>query len=570
MRIDRTGTATAMIAGAALLALLLVSPALVMGDALSGDAPVHVRWQAQFGAAFAEGSLYPRWLASANQGFGSPAFFFYPPLVQWAGALFTFVAPGPGAAMIRLILGVWLLSVAGAAGCWLWLREVGLRAPAATLGAWLFVLMPYRAFVDVYQRGAVAELVGICAMPWLFHGAVRAARGDARGWGILALSTGAILYSHLPSALIGIVAAAGYVVWLAGGRDMRAILHGGSAMLTGAAIGGLSIVPALGLLDRLTDTTAMFGARNQPVNWLLFGTPWIDQSVHLMTAALTAMAIAVGGTAAALCIRRTPAGQRTHILFLVAVILAVAILNTVIARPFWALQTPLSRIQFPFRLLSLDVIALAGLIGLAFDAWEPRLRRPTAMAVVTVLLGGFLLLNAAMLTYQTWRNRDDRPMTAAQILATNVDTSEYVPGDLPTLAARFGAANTIAVTGHADALRQPSHGRTLTFDVTATLPSSLALRQFAFTGWACRIDGGEWMPASEAALPSRVPVCTVPAGRHRLDARLTAPPAEQAGLIATVIGFAVALCALLAGRVSTRPASTQAAGVSSDTPGRFS
>ena len=62
--------------------------------------------------------------------------------------------------------------------------------------------VPYRCFVDVYQRGALAELAGICVMPWLLYCATRLQARRAGAWGGYALSVAALLYSHLPAAVM--------------------------------------------------------------------------------------------------------------------------------------------------------------------------------------------------------------------------------------------------------------------------------------------------------------------------------------------------------------------------------
>lgn len=543
------GSGRRTIAAAIVVATLLVLPILLSGAVLGSDAPVHIRWQAGFAGEVWRGHPYPRWLPAMNDGFGSPAFFFYPPLLQWTAAAFAPLLPGPAAAMTRLLLAIVLLSVVGAAGCRAWLRALPVRPAAAFAGAMLFLLMPYRGFVDVYQRAAYAELAGICMMPWLFYGAVRLREGGAAAWGRYAIAVGVLLYAHLPAALIGLTLSTGYVVAQSRGRDVALLVRGAGATLIGAAMAAPAILPALGLIGDLTDTTAMFGSRNQPTNWLLFGTPWVDPTMHAMTLLLLTIDLALGAVVVAVLWRAGGAvGLRAHTGFLVAVLLLTALLNTVVSAPFWALQTPFSRIQFPFRLLSANVIALTGLVAVAVDRWAAAGDGRLARRASGLLLATMLAMDVALIGFQAWRNRAEQPRSVATILADPLDTSEYVLGDVGMLRARFGDARAIVLAGDARIALLATGGRATAFRTSASRASLVAVRQFAFTGWQCRIDGGAWHGAPRLPPPGDVAACRVPAGSHRLDVRLPATPFERIGGWLGIAGLCAALACLMVGR----------------------
>ncbi|CAN5615116.1 hypothetical protein BH10PSE14_BH10PSE14_31510 [soil metagenome] len=545
----------------ALTSFVLVLPALIMGDAINGDIPVHVRWQAQFAELVWSGTPYPRWLPDMNQGFGSPAFFFYPPLIQWLGALFQPLLPGSGHAASRLVLAVWVISAAGGVGCWRWLCALRLAPHSAIFGGLVFLLMPYRCFVDVYQRGALAELAGMCVMPWLLCFATGMKAGRPGAWGGYALATGVMFYSHLPAALMGILFATGYVLVLAGRRNGRFVLRAAAATVVGIMIGALCIATALGLLHLITDTTAMWGPRNQPMNWLLFSSVRWDDTMHAMTLAMIVMALVVGTLLAVPALGTQDPQARRVVLFLVLAILVVIFLNTAPSRPFWALQTPLSRIQFPFRLLSIHVVALSGLAAIAHHRFASAAGRRAALRARLLWLGvpGLLLLDASLLAIQNYRNRDERPPTNQQMIASNVDSSEYVPGQMAAVSARFGAASSYALSGSATSRPLVWNAREIALAVDAATPSRLALRQFAFTGWQCRVDGGPWQGAATIPYPLNVAACAVPAGRHLLEARMPATWIERAGGLLTLGGLILALTSLAGAWRSSRTSRKDAA-----------
>jgi len=91
--------------------------------------------------------------------------------------------------------------------------------------------------------------------------------------------------------------------------------------------------------------------------------------------------------------------------------------------------------------------------------------------------------------------------------------------------------------------------RRVTLTYHAARDTTLVLRQFAFTGWQCRIDGGPWATAGVQRLGTsprsvQVPLCPVPAGTHRLDARLPESSPERFGFWMGFAGLAMVLATL--------------------------
>lgn len=546
----------------AALCALLILPALLLPNPFGTDGPVHIHWQMAFAREVMAGHLFPRWLPTMNQGFGSPSLFFYPPLLQGVGALFAPLLPGDAQAIRRLALALGLLSWLGAMGCRAWLRELGVMPQAALLGALLWLAAPYRAFVDTYQRCALAECASLCVLPWLAYGAVRLSKGERGSWALHAFAIAALAYAHMPGMVIGYLFVAGHAIALMWAEPVlrkrgELALALGSSALAGLVMAAPMLVPALSLLDRLVDTTAMMGERNQPHNWLLFSAkPWIDPVSHIMALGLLGVSLGLAAWWGRPAVSGVLARQRAVGWAMLATVGVVALLNTSLSLPFWELQTPVSRIQFPFRLLGASSLALSALAALAYDRLLAVGRRKQG-ALLWLLLAGMLLGDTAIFAYQRLRPRaaDTVPPTVAQIMASNQDTSEYVLGDLEEAVGRFGARQALVVGGGDDARLDSIviSGRQALLRYQADQDGMLALRQFAFTGWQCRIDAGGWTQAGRYRLgPSpqsaQVPLCVIPAGRHQLAMRLPAPLPERIGLWLGFAGLAAVLASLLGRR----------------------
>ena len=544
-----------------LVSLALMLPALLVERTLAGDSHIHIHWQSQFGSLVWSSTPYPRWLPDMNYRFGSPAFFFYPPLLQWTGALFAPIFPGPANATMRISLALWALSAAGGLGCWYWVRAMGLRGAAPLLAALAYVLMPYRSYFDIYQRGALPELAGISVMPWLLCFAQRLKNGTPGAWGGYALSVAMILYSHLPAAEMGLIYATCYVLVLADRTDwLRFLLKAGTATIAGFMASALCIATALGLLKYIPNPTNMWGDRNQPVHWLLFSHErWQDPGVYVVVVALFVFTCVTSLALGAVSRRIESPMNRKIAWFLVISTLVILVLNMEPTRFFWAAQTPLSRIQFPFRLFSLTVLALSGLGALTFAHLQDKGFLGTAR-LRALAFGGFLVgllfIDVALFAVHAWHSRGHPPLNNAEILAEDTDTGEYVIGDIKLVRARFGDAAYLPLQGEVSAKTTTWDSRHISFDLLARGEGVVALRQFAFTGWKCRIDGGAWQAPQSLPQPLNLPTCAVPPGPHRLDAVLDKTPVERVGGWLTLFGLLIALAdvAGVTRRLGKRPA----------------
>lgn len=188
--------------------LLLVTLGLVMQPMLNHGYPVvhsihfNMMWAFQYAEQFLAGQFYPRWLEGSYFGLGNPTFVFYPPLCM-VGVL-PFAALGLSTS--QALLGSMAMAVAvrgigayRAARC-LWSR------PVAGAVALVAMVTPY-FIVDVYERGAIAEVWSLSLIPWVLWGAwrigVRSQPERTWGdWGILAGMIGLMGLTHLPGLLI--------------------------------------------------------------------------------------------------------------------------------------------------------------------------------------------------------------------------------------------------------------------------------------------------------------------------------------------------------------------------------
>jgi hypothetical protein len=150
-----------------LFAALLCLPCLIHGLPPVGDSTLHATYQYQFSRQFWNGDIYPRWMMSANKGYGSPIFLIQYPLPYWITALqrpLTRFAPTP--AREARELGVFCFLVLAAAGlnARLWLQKS--RTPlTATAAAMLYISLPYLLAYGIYSDLAIGQLTAFAWIP---------------------------------------------------------------------------------------------------------------------------------------------------------------------------------------------------------------------------------------------------------------------------------------------------------------------------------------------------------------------------------------------------------------------
>ena len=76
------------------IGIIFSLPVIIIGLSLqTHDAFFHTQWYATFSQQLFNGELYPRWMMDVNGGLGSPAYFFYPPMMSYTASLFAFLKP---------------------------------------------------------------------------------------------------------------------------------------------------------------------------------------------------------------------------------------------------------------------------------------------------------------------------------------------------------------------------------------------------------------------------------------------------------------------------------------------
>ncbi len=382
-----------------LAACVVLLPSFFFGPPAVDSGAYNYSWTLQFGEALARGEWYPRWLPRSNDGFGSPTFYFYPPLAFYlSGAIHLLGVPVWQAINVAGLLALAASGLTMAR----WLREVG-GHPA---GAVLFVVAPYH-LGDFYTRAAFAEFVAYLWLP-----VIALAMTTRHRWSgpVLALAYAGLIGTHLPLAVLtGVLLMpplALHAAWRLGRADLRFLAERAGWALLGVGLSAVYLVPALTLQSHTSmgqKRPAMF----QPFTWSVWHVP-----EEFRTALLCFASIAAGGVVLAVA-----AAQRERsVRFWAGLTVGIAALAVGVVPWLWLLPV-LKRVEFPWRTLALLEFA-------AITAWA--MRPPSRVLVgVALLVATFGI--ASQLTWGVMAVRGSTLELRRQIAADLWDPPEYLP-----------------------------------------------------------------------------------------------------------------------------------------------
>jgi hypothetical protein len=552
---------------------LLLLPAvwpLVTGGLTQGhDLPNHLMRLAAFHAAILKGQWYPRWLPDLALGYGYPLYNYYPPGSAYAVELFRLLGFGPQAALNAYFCAALVVAGLGAwrlAADFFPARSPRGRGALALVAATAYLYSPY-LLINVYLRGAIAELGAQALLPW----AVWAVRGlftrprPARWVLPAALSMAALAVTHhLTLVLVMGLLLALSAVWLWRATDRARRLAW--AVAAGAAAMGLSAfywAPLLGEQALLAGTFAQVARSWLPDN-LWTSTTFLDQSLlfryHLQPPyplGLAQVALAVGGLWAMLwggrSNRSTPPSAEPGAWPAEWLVLALAAAGAAVlgGRPWQGLwlSTPLLLLQFPWRLLIVITLVTAlCAAGLLVPVRNPRARGWLAV----LILGLIIVTQRPRLTDVAPLPADLPPLTEAHVAQFEHQTgslgattnylgsnSDFIPRWVDQT---YGLTTTPAADEHLPARDMQvevlaAGATTLELRVSTPGPRRLRLSQFYFPGWGMRLDGIQRL-APYPDTPLGLLTVDLPAGTHTVSVRWTGTALENGATAMSLLTLA--------------------------------
>ncbi len=554
-------TCAAAIVGLAAFAYV---PLLGGGLIITGDTS-HAFRIYEMHKCLSDGQLPCRWVPDLGNGYGYPLFNYYPPLPDYAGdllhrlglsyvraadLLFAIGLVGAGLAMFALARRLW-----GDLG--------GLVSAAA------YVYAPYLA-LDVYLRGALAELWALAIVPallWALYELVTT--GRARFVLLAALCGALLLLSH---NLVALIMAPTVVLWttallaLRGRNWWRPALLVALASVWAFGLAAFFTLPALTeggqvQLDTLThgafhyshhfaSVSDLFLLRSADYSFLFGGRAGTPLQIGWFHWGLAALALP-----ASLVLLRAGRRREAAAVLLLAIFFAIGVfMATSASRSVWDTFHSLRFLQFPWRYLGLVSLAAAALAGASLALL--RGRAALAQLGIAIVLVGLFIGSGRAFFHTVYRcqvsdaeviagsNVTPDPICAAIIAhPEGAAIRDYLPKAVATLPDP-PAAPARVVDGSARLDAASSGSDRLRLRIEAATAARVEASLFDYPNWRVRVDGR--IVAHETSSPYGLITFVVPQGTHDVELRLENTAPRRVGNVLSLVSWSALAGAVLA------------------------
>jgi hypothetical protein len=527
-----------------LVSLAIVAPYFVLGTASGHDFEFHMASWQDVAWQWREGTLYPRWTALTNHGFGEPRYIFYPPLSWLAGAALVRFFPGAWAVVLFVVL---TQTFAGISAFVLLKRLAEERA--ALFGALAYAANPNFLLIT-YIRSDFAEQLACAFFPLLLLGAFRASglledqAPRAQKLVAFALPFAAIWLSNAPAAVIATYSSALIFAWAALALgSWRIAVYGASGMALGFGLAGYYLVPAIYEQRWVNISQALSSGLLPTENFLFTQINDVEHNWFNWIASTTAIGLIVLCGLAALgsgCFPSSNKGRSgKYAIARVFLVLATAasFLMLRFSAPLWNILPKLRFIQFPWRWMS--IVALLCACFLALAAEKKRF---------VMWIFAFLLLTvplAALFLRNSWWDPDEMPTLEAMVSdgAGFDGTDEYDPlGDdhleLPVKAPLVQVLenDSRAAPKESDQIRVVEWTtERKRLEVNVPEESRIALRVLNYPAWRVEVNGRRIDP--QRAQEVNEMVVTVPRGKSVVQVRFSRTWDRTAGFLISMFSL---------------------------------
>jgi len=547
---------------------LWLGPGIIQTRA-GGDSPFLLQRTFELAENLRTGVIPARWMPNANFGLGYPFFNFY-------AALPYYVAAGLNVLGLDLIFSIQFTQTLGmfaaAASMWLLARRF-LSQQGAALAAIAYTLAPFH-LANLYVRGdSLSEFYAFACFPLVLWGVLH---GGKRGWWAITLGLATLACTHNVSTLLFIPVLGLFCLWHLGRtknteyrlqitdrktQNTDLVIRGNKSIFlnlysvfflcsAGAGAMLLSIwfwLPALVgtnsvQLDEQTtgylNYANHFRGLNLVQSSLLFDYT-VDAQLGVFGMGLLQAIFSVLGLLAWLW------RMKTARWLVPALFLLTTLLITPLSAPIWQWLKPLQLAQFPWRVLSLQSLFAALLIGKLADGGSPR------FYIIAILLSVTML--ARLPNQRLW-------VDAASVTPENLRLFEWFSGNIgSTIRAEYlpktalpkavtgpamlgQAPQAIALSGEISQAQQISaQANAQQWQITVASPQAdLVLPLLYWQAWRANVVTIDQISQDLALLPnpgSGWVKLSLPQGQHQINLWLDKTPDQRWGEWLSLLTF---------------------------------
>ena len=376
-------------------------PLLHKGLPPTHDGEYHVVRFYEFYKTLSAGNFYPRWAEDFNNGYGIPLFNFVYPLPNYVASLFHFI----GISFIDSFkLEMFLATIIGGVFFYLWAKEFWGEL-GGIVSSVFYTFSPYH-ILDIYIRGSVGEVWALAFFPAFLWSITRFIKYKQKIFiPLSSIFLSLIIFSHNILALMFLFFAICYCVFLLLGDkgNKRDWGKGIFVFLLGISLSAIFWLPAILEKQYVTgleifDVFSHFPDLHQLLipSW---GTGFSGENIANQMSFQIGVANLVGVMLSLFFILKRKDKNRSIASFFVFLFFVIFFLMLKISLPIWQTVPFINYFQFPWRLLSLEILIVSFLAGSIAYFWKSKI-----VALFLVLTTFFLGIGYAKPAYYHYRD----------------------------------------------------------------------------------------------------------------------------------------------------------------------
>lgn len=478
--------------------------------------------------ALSHGMVPVRWVPDLGYGYGYPIFTFYAPFAYYVGASFMMV--GFDALLATKIMIVLATVLAGVFMYFfskdIWGEEGGF------ISAVLYLFAPYHA-VNIYVRGAVAELWGMAFIPLVCYGIWNTFKtGKWRFVIIGSMAYAGIITSHnltamMVSPFLGL-SLLGMLVVLVTQKQYERVIQLVVLLLFGILLSAYYWVPAVSEMSYTNVVSQISGTGSKYADHYvclaqLWDSPWgyagsapgcID-GISFRIGKLHVLFVLLLGLLSYPIYKKS---KEKGVLVLGSIILFLfsAFLTLPYAEIIWKNLAPMSYFQFPWRFLVMAVFFSSFLAGglLWYSNHYLSKKRIILGTLVLIMTIGILALYGKLFRPQVFTEENAASLTNTNTIryVTSKISDEYMPKNfiIPKNESQSVTQKAVITRGNGQILPVALRSQHQVFKTQSNTALSVLLQTAPFPAWHTYVDGREIVHQNT----NRGIVISLPGGEH--------------------------------------------------------
>jgi len=453
------------------------------------DGEYHVVRFYEFYQTLQDGNWYPRWAPDLNNGYGIPLFNYVYPLPNYVASLFHFF----GLSFIDAFkLNMFLASILGAGFFYLWTKEFWGRL-GGIVSAVFYTFSPYH-FVDMYIRGSVGEVWALALFPAFLWSITKFIKHKKKTFfSLSSLFLSLIIFSHNILALMFLPFVLTYIGFLLYQKKEKKYLAINTLciILLGLGLSAIFWLPALLERQHVTGLQVFNFSDHFPDLYQLIIPSWGSGfSAGVLRDQLSfqigiANLVAVFMSILVFLVYRKKSEKSLIILFFVVWFILIFFLMLKVSKPVWEHIYFMNYFQFPWRLLSLEILITSFLAGSITYFWKSKL-----LAISLIILSFSLGIGYARPAYYHYRN-DNYYLTRSNFIdGTNSPGNAFNTVFLKTIPKKE-KEKAVFLRGDGKIEQKIVKSTMYVFNIKAENNSEILLNTAYFPGWKVYVGESE-------------------------------------------------------------------------------